>query len=110
MFQISVIIPFLGNDTYSDFYKTESKSNTYWVDAGYTGTCLLDFSDVFQNSILGVVSVSRTGDCVAGTHQHSNIAFSINNANKTITIPIYGGRGGDTRIGSGIITVTAIGY
>lgn len=109
----SVITQKWNNDIYSDIYKqckVKTKTKSYSVPGGYPNACILDFSDVFQNTILGVVSVTKTGEGVVGAYADLPDAITINNVNRTITLPLYGGTGGIPRDVSGTITVTAIGY
>lgn len=71
---------------------------------------MIYFNDVFPNELLGVVSVTKTGEGVVGAFRIVNFTIRVDNANKAVEIPLYGGRGGDNCDVSGIITVTAIGY
>ncbi len=91
-------------------YKTATRSKSYSVLGGYLGSCQIDFSDVFQDTILGIISVTKTGEAAVGAGYDWNSAVNINNVNKTITLPVYGGTGGAVRNVSGTISVTAIGY
>ena len=108
--KISIIIPFLGNDTYLDFYKSATKSVSYSRPGGYAFQCVINFSDVFPNTILGVTSVHKTGDAVIGAFDNWFDGIIIDKANRIIKIPGYGGSGGDVRNVSGTVTITAIGY
>lgn len=93
-------------------FKTATKKQSYSVKAGYQATVTINFSDVFPNALLGVVSISDSGSGPVGAFRSRRSVVSINSSDKTVTTNAYGGEVGTTgnKDISAALTVTAVGY